>query len=144
MVVDTNVLVYTVNRDCPEHEVARGWVEEFRRRPSPWFLTWGIIYEFLRVSTHRLVLPDPLDGEGAWGFIEALMASPSLEILVPSPRHPQALIDVVDGTPSLSGNLFHDAHTVVLMREHGVRQILTRDLGFHRFGGIEVVDPMGS
>jgi len=28
------------------------------------------------------------------------------------------------------------------MREHGVRQIATRDAGFHRFSSIEVIDPM--
>jgi predicted nucleic acid-binding protein len=27
----------------------------------------------------------------------------------------------------------HDAHTAVLMREHGIRTIFTRDSDFHRF-----------
>ena len=35
-----------------------------------------------------------------------------------------------------------DAHTAVLMREHGVRRIYTRDTDFHRFPFIEVVDPL--
>jgi predicted nucleic acid-binding protein len=30
----------------------------------------------------------------------------------------------------LSGNLAHDA---VVMREHGIRRVYTRDTGFHRF-----------
>lgn len=40
------------------------------------------------------------------------------------------------------GPLAHDAHTAALMREHGVRAIYTRDTDFHRFPGIEVVDPL--
>ncbi|MEJ7668670.1 MAG: hypothetical protein WKH97_08045 [Casimicrobiaceae bacterium] len=42
----------------------------------------------------------------------------------------------------LSGNLVHDAHTAILMREHGVRQICTRDTDFHRFPFVEVIDPL--
>jgi predicted nucleic acid-binding protein len=45
--------------------------------------------------------------------------------------------------PALRGNLLHDAHTAVLMREHGIRTIYTRDSDFHRFPFLEVVDPLG-
>lgn len=44
----------------------------------------------------------------------------------------------------LAGNLLHDAHTVTLMREHGVARILTRDADFHRFSAIQVVDPLAA
>ena len=33
----------------------------------------------------------------------------------------------------LRGNLFHDLHTAVAMRENGVSRICTRDTDFHRF-----------
>jgi predicted nucleic acid-binding protein len=35
-----------------------------------------------------------------------------------------------------------DAHTVALMREHGVRVIYTRDTDFHRFPDLEARDPL--
>jgi uncharacterized protein len=44
--------------------------------------------------------------------------------------------------PHLVGNLVHDAHTAILMREHGIRRIITRDVDFHRFPFLEVVDPL--
>ena len=31
----------------------------------------------------------------------------------------------------LAGNLFHDARTAILMREHGIRQICTRNTDFN-------------
>jgi hypothetical protein len=37
---------------------------------------------------------------------------------------------------------FHDAHTAILMREHGIRRIVTRDTDYHRFGFLEPIDPM--
>lgn len=38
------------------------------------------------------------------------------------------------------GNRVHDAHTAILIREHGIREIYTRDTDFHRFSFLRVVD----
>lgn len=127
---------------APEYRPCREWVESLRRRPSPWFLTWGVVYEFLRVVTHRRVLPRPASGTEAWGFMEAVLASPSLRLLIPTDRHRQVLAEVLFEVPAVQGNLFHDAAAATLMREHGVRSILTRDTDFHRFPFVEVTDPL--
>ena len=42
----------------------------------------------------------------------------------------------------LAGNLLHDSYTAILMREHGIRRICTRDTDFHRFPFLEVIDPL--
>jgi len=42
----------------------------------------------------------------------------------------------------LRGNLVHDAHTAIPMREHGVRRIYTRESDFHRFRFLEVAEPL--
>ena len=49
---------------------------------------------------------------------------------------------VVREMPEVGGNLFHDLHTAVLMREHGVSRICTRDTDSHRFPFVSVVDPL--
>lgn len=38
-VVDTNLLLYAVNLDSPEHERAHALVREWRSGERPWFLT---------------------------------------------------------------------------------------------------------
>lgn len=43
--------------------------------------------------------------------------------------------------PHLAGNLLHDAHTAILMREHGVRRIATKDTDFRRFSFLVPFDP---
>jgi predicted nucleic acid-binding protein len=48
----------------------------------------------------------------------------------------------VEEVPGLAGNLWHDAETASLMREHGIRRICTRDTDFHRFPFLEAIDPM--
>jgi predicted nucleic acid-binding protein len=48
---------------------------------------------------------------------------------------------LVSEIPHLRGNILHDVHTAALMREHGIRQIYTRDSDFHRFPFLTVIDP---
>jgi toxin-antitoxin system PIN domain toxin len=142
LVVDTNVLVYAADRDSAFHAACRDWLEHQRRRAEAWYTTWPIVYEFLRVTTHPRVMRRPWSAQGAWDFVAALLASPGLAVLVPSQRHADIAGQVIAELPHLSGNLLHDAHTAILMREHGVRRVCTRDTDFHRFPFVEVFDPV--
>lgn len=139
--VDTNVLVYAVNADSAFHARAREWLAHQCSRPDAWYTTWPILYEFLRVTTHPRVLPRPFTLMNAWSFISGLLASPGLSILVPTHRHSEIAATVLSELPFLAGNILHDAHTAILMREHGIRRICTRDTDFHRFPFLEVFDP---
>jgi uncharacterized protein len=141
-VVDTNVLVYAANVGAPEHARCRALLEGWRRQRGAWFLTWGICYEFLRVVTHPRVFAQPWRAEEAHGFLDAVLASPGVSVLVPTDRHRAVLREVLTEVPLLTGNLWHDAETATLMREHGIRRICTRDTDFHRFLFLEPVDPM--
>lgn len=142
IVVDTNVLVYAADQDSPFHAPCRKWLDARRTGAEAWYATWPILYEFLRVTTHARVMRRPWGLRDAWQFVAALLASPGLEVLGPTERHPEVAGRVVADLPHLSGNVLHDAHTAVLMREHGIRRICTRDAQFHRFAFLEVVDPL--
>jgi uncharacterized protein len=141
-VVDTNVLVYAADESAPEHARCRGLLENWRRRNGAWYLTWGIAYEFLRIVTHPRVMRHPWTLGAGVGFLAALQASPSLGLLVPTDRHRHVLSEVTSDVPGLAGNIVHDTQTAVLMREHGIRRICTRDTDFHRFPFLEPVDPL--
>ena len=141
LVVDTNVLVYAADADSPLHEACRGWLERQRARPDAWYTTWPILYEFLRVTTHPRVMRRPWSATTAWEFVSALLAARGLGVLVAIERHAEVAEGVIAQLPHLAGNLLHDTHTAVLMREHGVRRIVTRDTDFHRFPFLEPVDP---
>jgi toxin-antitoxin system PIN domain toxin len=143
-VADTNVLVYAADQSAPEHVRCRALVEGWRRRSGAWYVTWGICYEFLRVVTHPRVLRNPWSMDHAVRFLAALQEAPGLGMLVPTDRHARVLADVVAEVPGLSGNIVHDAQTAVLMREHGIRRICTRDTDFHRFPFLEPLDPLSA
>jgi toxin-antitoxin system PIN domain toxin len=140
-VVDTNILVYAADEDSPFHAACRSRLLEWRAQTAPWYSTWGIVYEFLRVITHPRVFRKPWTGSQAWGFVEALLASPTFGLLTATERHARAAAELVRNSGFLRGNLFLDAQTAVLMREHGIRRIYTRDTDFHRFPFLEPVDP---
>lgn len=141
-VVDTNVLVYAADEDSSFHSACLKWIDHQRANADAWYTTWPILYEFLRVTTHSRVMRHPWTLSGAWRFVEALISSPGLDILVPTTRHAEVAGEVVREMPDLSGNLLHDMHTAILMREHGIRRICTRDTDFHRFPFLEVIDPL--
>jgi toxin-antitoxin system PIN domain toxin len=141
LVVDTNILVYAADEDTALHVPCKELLEGWRRQAAPWYLTWGIVYEFLRVTTHPRVFRNPWPAAQAWKFVETLLESPSLGMLVPTQRHADEVSRVLSQLPHLSGNLMHDAHTATLMREHGISRIYTRDTDFHRFPFLDPVDP---
>jgi len=142
LLIDTNVLVYAVDTRSQFHAPCRDWVERQRPRPDAWFTTWPILYEFLRVTTHPRVMHRPLSAAAAWSFVAALLAAPGLSVLAATQRHAEVAGDVIAELPHLAGNLLHDAHTAILMREHGIRRICTRDTDFNQFPFLEVIDPI--
>ena len=141
-VVDTNILIYCADTAAPDHARCRALLEQWRVQSSPWYVTWGIVYEFLRVVTHPRVLQRPFSAAQAWRFLEAVLAAPSLRILAETDRHRQVAAAVWAEVPEVSGNLVFDAHTAILMREHGLKTIYTRDTDFNRFPFLDTVDPL--
>jgi uncharacterized protein len=142
VVVDTNILIYAADADSEWRVKSRGFIERRRGRPDAWFTTWPILYEFMRVTTHPRVMRKPWSAPRAFSFVSALLGSPGLAMLVPTERHADVAEQVISELPWLAGNLLHDAHTAILMREHGLIRICTRDTDFHRFSFLEVVDPL--
>lgn len=136
------VLVAAFNRDASGHQAARSKVLEWLAGPTLFYLTWPIVYEFLRVVTHRAVFPRPAPSGDAWRFVAAVLGSAPVRLLVNTERHEHVLAELIEECPWASGSLLHDLHTVALMREHGIREIRTADSDFLKFRFLRVVDPL--
>jgi uncharacterized protein len=81
----------------------------------------------MRVTTHPRVRRKPWSAARAWASVSVLLVSPGLGVLVPTEHHADVAEQVIAELPWLSGNVIHDAHTAILMREHGILRICTRD-----------------
>ena len=78
----------------------------------------------------------------AWQFLEDLLDEPNFGVLHPTQRHGAVLSEIIEEFPDLRGSISHDLHTAVLMREHGITRICSRDSDFRRFPFLTVIDPV--
>ena len=63
-------------------------------------------------------------------------------MLTAGEQHAATLARTVEELPYLAGNVMHDLHIAVLMREHGFQRIFTRDGHFAKFKFLTVLDPL--
>jgi hypothetical protein len=68
------------------------------------------------------VFRNPLSMSEVRRFLHSVLGSPSIGLLVESPRHAGIVATVTEEVKGLRGNLVHDARTAILMREHGIRE----------------------
>lgn len=136
--IDTNILLHAVNKESAEFEKTSGFLRSLPRQGEQWALSWNILYEFMRVGTHPRVFSNPLTQEQAWGFIKALLNGSNCMLISETELHPEVLEECANETPRLHGNILHDFHTAILMREHGITEILTFDRDFHTFPWVRI------
>jgi hypothetical protein len=130
--VDTNVLVYAHRTDTARHERAQRWLRNLAEGTIPWALPVFCIGEFVRIATHRRVFDPPSTILQALEAIDALLDSPSVRLLAPTPLRWPLLRETIR-MGETSGNLAFDAEIAAVCREHGVERILTEDRDFGRF-----------
>jgi toxin-antitoxin system PIN domain toxin len=136
--VDTNVLVYAHRRESNRHETALGKITAMAEADTPWGLPVFCLAEFVRVVTHLRVFDPPSPLADALEFLVQLMQSPSVRLLLPTPRFASAFNDACISA-GVRGNLAFDAQIAAVCREHGVDQLLTADRDFARFVDLTVI-----
>jgi len=139
--VDASVLAFAVNRFAPEHPRAARTLEELANGDTAWALPWPAVHEFLAFVTHRHAVVRPLGAGDAWAFVERLLASGSVQPLGPTERHAAVLGELVGGTLADAAGIGH-LELAAVLREHGVRELLSSDRSMRRFGFLTVRDPV--
>jgi hypothetical protein len=142
MLVDTNLLVYATFADAPEHERARGWLEErLAEGEGTVALCWPVVYSFLRLITSpRVFGQHALTVKECWPVAAAYLQQPAVRIVAPGAGH-AAIAAELAGTPGLRSDDVADIEIATLAIEHGL-VLATHDHGFRRFSHLRVVDPL--
>ena len=137
--VDANVLVYTSNVADPAHEAAAALMRRLADGPDLLYLFWPTIFAYVRIVTHRSILPRPLTPDEAATNVERLIQRPHVR----SPGESTGFWRLYrESSGAIArGNAVPDTHLATLMRENGVRILYTRDRGFRRFNFLDVRDP---
>src|SRR5206468_12828344 len=126
--VDSSILAFAVNRHAPEHARAAAVLDALANGDHPWAMAWPVVEEFVRFVTRPHVAPRPLAPSDALGFIEALLESGSVTPLGPTERHASVLAEVLAGV-ARSKPLPAGFEVAAVLREHGVRELLSVDSG---------------
>lgn len=140
MIVDANILLYSIDDRSPFHEPAREWLEQALNGPTRIGLPWMSLTAFLRISTHPRASTHPLTPAEAWSFIGDWLDAEPAWIPAATARHAEILQRlVIDG--DLRGNLVSDAHLAALAIEHGVG-VCSADSDFARFPELTWINPV--
>jgi hypothetical protein len=137
--LDANILVYASNEADQVHAVARALVERLAVGPELVYLFWPTLLGYLRIVTHPGILLRPLSPSLAIGNIDALIGRPHVRVGGEMDGFWELFRDTAG--VRVRGRDVPDAHLATLMRQYDVRRLYSRDRGFRRFDGIEVVDP---
>lgn len=137
---DINPLLYASDRRSPFHAVARSWIDSSIASGELIYLFWPVAVGYVRLSTGSAIAHSPLSLTEAVENVGALLSQPHVR----TPNEGDGFWAEFSRSSTQAqarGKIISDVHIVALMRQHGVRRILTHDRDFRKFDGIEVVDP---
>lgn len=140
ILIDANILVYAVNRDAPQHAVARDWLEETLSGTTIVGLPWIVLLAFLRLTTNHRILRSPLQAEQALLYIDSWLQQPYVVLVNPGERHWMILNKLLRSSGA-AGSLTTDAHIAAIAIEHGYA-VCSADNDFKRFDGVVHINPL--
>ncbi len=138
--VDTNILVAFMRSEYPHHEKARARIRELTEGPASWALPWTCVHEFLAVTTNPRIFRVPLSPQQAIAAIEALLESPTAQLIAEGPGYWETLRSLL-GEGDVAGSKVHDARIAAVCLTHGVTELWTADRDFGRFPALRVRNP---
>ena len=139
--VDTIVLVYAHRRDSPWHAAAAACMRELAEGTASWALPAPCLHEFLAIVTHERIFSPPSPLPKALEQISAWLESPTLVVLAETAGYWEVLSRVVERA-KITGPRIHDGRIAALCIHHGVRELLSADRDFSRFGELNTRNPL--
>ncbi len=140
MLLDANVLLYSVDKSSRQHIQCAEWIRSAFTGPHRIALPWQTIGAFLRIATHPRVFSRPLSSDSAWTVVEQWLAAPNCWIPEATERTARILGKLINEL-DIRGNLVTDAQLAALAIEHGV-PVVSVDSDFARFGEINWINPL--
>jgi toxin-antitoxin system PIN domain toxin len=138
--LDSNILVYALNRRASQHEAARQLRDQAFRGVRPACLCPQVLREFYAVVTHPRRIEDPVPPALAAEEVRKYLSTP-VRLLSPGRRDLLILADLL-ARYDVIGQAVHDAALVATMLASSVRIIYTANTGdFAAYEEIEVVNP---
>ena len=140
ILLDANLLIYSVNADAPLSRKAKSWLELALSGQETVGFPWSVLLAFLRLTTRPGLFRHPLPIDTAFELVQSWLDQPSAMIVHPGPRHLQILRELLLPLGT-GGNLTSDAHLAALAIEHRA-ELCSSDSDFARFNGLNWRNPL--
>ena len=140
MLVDANVLLYSVDEDSPFHVAARDWTVAALNGPQRVGIPWISLWAFIRIVTNPRALAQPLTPRSAWDYVQGWLDAPATWIPTAGRGHREILGSLLV-QHDLRAGLVTDAVLAAICIEHGLTMI-SADSDFARFHQIAWVNPV--
>ncbi len=140
--LDTNVLLYSINKDCPEHESCASLIYHALGEPESWIIADQVWFELYRLLRNPAVLPHPLGAEDAattvyWyrnksGWLHCAWET--------------NMIGQLEGfwrNPSFPARRSFDLILAITLKNNGVKEFYTRNTkDFESYDFFTIVNPL--
>lgn len=140
MLVDANILLYSVDEDSRFHVAARDWLVAALNGPQRVGIPWISLWAFLRIATNPRALGRPLTPAEAWPHVEDWLDAPASWTPGPGRGH-RAILESLLSAHDVRAGLVPDAVLAAICIEHGLTMI-SADSDFARFTEITWVNPV--
>lgn len=140
MLVDANILLYSVDEESPFHQPARDWLEEALNGAQRVGIPWPSLWAFARIVTNPRAVTAPLTPAEAWEHVGDWLDAPAAWVPAPGRGHRELLGRLLIAH-DLRAGLVSDAALAALCLEHGLTMV-SADSDFARFAGLSWFNPV--
>jgi toxin-antitoxin system PIN domain toxin len=140
--IDTNVLLYSLNRDCAEHAEARRFLEDCAQRPDV-AIAELVLVELYALLRNPAVVQKPLDAPRAAAVCESFRRHPRWALIDSAPVMNQVW-EAAARRGAARRHVF-DSRLAFTLLHNGVTEFATRNTkDFAGFPFDRVFDPLAS
>ena len=139
MLVDANILLYSVDETSRSHADAADWLTGALNGTRRVALPWMSLTAFLRIVTNPRALTEPLSPTEAWEIIDGWLGAPTAWVPTAGAGHHEILRQLTIDH-DLRAGLVSDAVLAALCIEHGL-EIVSADSDFARFTELTWINP---
>lgn len=142
---DTNLLLYSLNRDCPEYNDARTFFAHLPNETGAVAICELVLVELYVLLRNPAVLKNPLDPADAVSLVQTFRQHPAWR-LIDYPGDTSGVMEKVwhlAAQPNIGRRIIFDARLALTLRHHGVTEFATRNNShFAGFGFKRVWNPL--
>jgi toxin-antitoxin system PIN domain toxin len=142
VLVDANILLYSVDVTSPFHPAADRWLTDALNGTRRIGLPWMSLTAFVRIATNPRAAREPLTPAEAWAHVDGWLDAPAAWIPHPGREHRSILRDLLIRL-DLRAGLVTDAVLAALCIEYG-QAIVSADSDFARFTELTWINPVAA